>query len=72
MSEIELVLLLLVAVAALTPVARRLRVPYPILLVVGGLVLALIPIVPDIRITPELVFLLFLPPLVFRPAFITS
>jgi Na+/H+ antiporter len=72
MNEIELVLMLLVVIAALTPVARRLGVPYPILLVVGGLVLALIPIVPDIQLTPELVFLLFLPPLVFRAAFTTS
>jgi CPA1 family monovalent cation:H+ antiporter len=72
MNEIELVLLLLVVVAALTPVARKMRVPYPVLLVVGGLVLALIPIVPDIQLTPELVFLLFLPPLVFRAAFLTS
>src|SRR6476661_861728 len=72
MNDIELVLLLLVAVAALTPVARKLHVPYPILLVLAGLVLALIPIVPDIRLTPELVFFLFLPPLVYRAAFTTS
>lgn len=72
MSEIELVLLLLVAVAALTPVARKLNVPYPILLVLAGLILAVIPIVPDIQLTPELVFLLFLPPLVYRAAFTTS
>lgn len=72
MNEIELILLLLVVVAALTPVARRLHVPYPILLVVGGLVLALIPGVPDVQLTPELVFLLFLPPLVYRAAFTTS
>src|ERR1041385_3257772 len=72
MIEIELVLLLMVVVAALTPVARRLHVPYPVLLVVGGLVLALIPVVPDIQLTPEIVFLLFLPPLGFRAAITTS
>jgi monovalent cation/hydrogen antiporter len=72
MSEIELILLLLVVVAALTPVAKALRVPYPVLLVLGGLVLALIPAVPDITLTPELVFILFLPPLVYRAAFTTS
>src|SRR6476620_1447757 len=72
MNEIELVLLLLVAVAALTPLARVLRVPYPILLVGGGLLLALMPLRPGIQLTPELVFLLFLPPLVFRAAFTTS
>ena len=72
MNEIELILLLLVAVAALTPTARKLRVPYPVLLVTGGLILALLPIVPDIPLDPELIFLFFLPPLVFRAAFTTS
>ena len=72
MNEIELILLLLVVVAALTPIARTLRIPYPILLVLGGLVLAVIPAVPDVRLTPEIVFLLFLPPLVYHAAFNTS
>ncbi len=72
MNEVELVLLLLVVVAALTPIARKLHIPYPILLVIGGLVLTLIPIVPDFPLDPDLVFLVFLPPLVFRAAFTTS
>jgi CPA1 family monovalent cation:H+ antiporter len=72
MNEIELVLALLVVVAALTPLARVLRLPYPIVLVMGGLILALIPFVPDIPLAPELVFLLFLPPLLFRSAYSTS
>jgi monovalent cation/hydrogen antiporter len=70
--QIELVLGLLVAVAVLATLARPLGVPYPILLVVGGLVLALIPAVPDIELPPELVFLLFLPPLLYSAAFDTS
>lgn len=72
MNDIELVLLLLVMVTALTPVARRLRVPYPVLLVLGGLVLALIPAFPDIPLDPDLAFLLFLPPLLYSAAFNTS
>jgi Sodium/hydrogen exchanger family len=72
MHEIELVLALMVAVAALATVARALRIPYPILLVLGGLVLALLPVVPDVRLAPELVFLLFLPPLLYIAAFETS
>lgn len=72
MNEIELVLALLVVVTALTPIARVLRVPYPILLVLGGLILALLPIVPNIPLDPELVFLLFLPPLLYFAAFTTS
>lgn len=72
MNEIELILLLLVAVAALTPVAAKLHIPYPILLVIGGLLIAISPITPGIELTPELVFILFLPPLVYRAAFATS
>jgi hypothetical protein len=51
---------LLVVVAALTPIAKALRVSYPVLLVLGGLVLALLSDVPNIVLTPELVFLTFL------------
>ena len=72
MNDIELVLVLLVLVTALTPIARRLRVPYPVLLVLGGLLLALIPAFPDIPLDPQLAFLLFLPPLLYSAAFSTS
>jgi CPA1 family monovalent cation:H+ antiporter len=47
-------------------------VPYPILLVLGGLLLAVVPAVPDVQLAPELVFLLFLPPLLYEAAFGTS
>jgi CPA1 family monovalent cation:H+ antiporter len=55
----------LVAVAVLYEVSRRLGVPYPTLFVLGGLLLALIPGLPRIDFDPELVLLLFLPPLLF-------
>ena len=64
--------MLLVVVTALIPIAGRLRVPYPVLLVVAGLVLALLPIFPDVPIEPDLVFLLFLPPLLYSAAYNTS
>jgi CPA1 family monovalent cation:H+ antiporter len=63
--EVEIVLGLLVAVAALVALARKIKVPYPVMLVLGGLGLALVPGLPDIRLQPELVFLLFLPPLLY-------
>jgi monovalent cation/hydrogen antiporter len=72
MHEVELVLALLVVVAALAPAARRLGLPYPILLVVGGLALALIPGVPEVELSPDLALLLFLPPLLYIAAFNTS
>jgi len=47
----------LLTVAALVLVARRLAIPYPILFVIGGLLLGLIPVLPNARFEPELVFL---------------
>jgi CPA1 family monovalent cation:H+ antiporter len=72
MSPLELVLLLLVVAAAMAVAARRVNVPYPILLVIGGLALAFAPGLPRVRIDPELVLLLFLPPLLFAAAWLTS
>src|SRR5207253_1871606 len=70
--DIEIVLGLLVAVAALAALAHRLDVPYPILLVLGGAALALVPGLPHVELRPELVFLLFLPPLLYHQAFMAS
>lgn len=72
MYEIELFLSLLVAVSVLATVARALHLPYPILLVVAGLVLALVPGTPTVELAPEAVFLLFLPPLIYLAGFDSS
>ncbi len=63
---------LLLAVAVLALVARKLTIPYPILFVVGGLLLGLIPKLPKVRLDPELVFLFVLPPLLYPAALFTS
>lgn len=63
---------LLVAVAALSALARAIRVPYPILLVVGGLGLGFVPGVPDVQLNPDLVLALILPPLLYSAAFFSS
>ncbi len=74
MQEIVTVLGLLAVVAALVPLANRLAVPYPILLVIGGLILGFIPnkVLPDVTLAPDLVFLIFLPPLLYWEALTTS
>ncbi|HEY1478350.1 MAG TPA: cation:proton antiporter, partial [Chthoniobacterales bacterium] len=72
MDETELILICLVAVALLSIVAAKIRVPYPILLTIGGVVLALIPGLPAIHLEPKLVFNLFLPPLLYPAAIFTS
>ena len=71
-GKTELILICLVAVALLAIVARRIRIPYPILLTIGGVVLALIPGLPAIHLDPQLVFNLFLPPLLYPAAVYTS
>ena len=63
---------LLAAVAALLALAPRLRVPYPILLVLGGLAIGLVPGLPDFELEPELVLFGVLPPLLYSSAFFTS
>ena len=63
---------LLTAVAALLAVAPALRIPYPILLVLGGLAIGVIPGMPELELPPELVFFGVLPPLLYSAAFFTS
>src|SRR6266436_3898141 len=72
LHTIEVVLGILAAVAALALLSRKLPIPYPILLVIGGLALALIPELPRVPLDPELVFLFFLPPLLYPAALFTS
>src|SRR5258707_279225 len=72
LGETELILICLVVVALLAIVARRTRIPHPILLTIGGVILALIPGLPEIHLEPELVFNLFLPPLLYPAAVYTS
>jgi Na+/H+ antiporter len=69
---LDVILGLLVVVAALALLAQKISVPYPILLVLGGLVLALVPGIPPIKLSPHLVFALFLPPLLYPAALFTS
>ena len=69
---VEIFVGLLLAVAVLALLARRLHIPYPILFVIGGLLLGLIPKLPKVRLDPKLVFLFFLPPLLFPAALFTS
>jgi CPA1 family monovalent cation:H+ antiporter len=72
-DHIELVIFgLLVAVAALAVVAPLVRVPYPILLVIGGLAIGFVPGVPDLELDPDLVLLIFLPPLLYAAAFFSN
>jgi monovalent cation/hydrogen antiporter len=73
MHEVEFVLVsLLVSVAVLGAAARAVNIPYPIVLVVGGLALGFVPGLPDIELEPELVLVIFLPPLLYSAAFFAN
>jgi CPA1 family monovalent cation:H+ antiporter len=63
---------LLFGVGVLVVLAPVLRIPYPILLVLGGLALAFVPGLPEFELRPEVILLGFLPPLLYSSAFFTS
>ena len=65
-------LLLMVAIMLLIMLANRLKVAYPILLVLGGLAISLIPNMPAITLNPDLVLIIFLPPLLYTDVFSLS
>lgn len=71
LEQFEIVLGLLIAMVALVAIARRIKIPYPILLVLGGLVIGFIPALPNIALAPDLVFFLFLPPILQLAGFTT-
>ena len=72
MNQIESLIFLLGAAALLAQLARVLGVPYPILLVIGGLGLGFVPGLPVVQIDPDVIFILFLPPLLNAAAFSSS
>jgi monovalent cation/hydrogen antiporter len=67
-EKIQTLLVLLGIIGVLAVVAERVRFPFPILLVIAGLLIALYPGLPEMKLDPELVFLIFLPPLLFSAA----
>jgi len=69
MDVLSALLVELIVIAVLFELARRIGLPYPVLFVVGGLVLGFVPGLPRIALQPDLVLLVFLPPLLFSAAF---
>jgi CPA1 family monovalent cation:H+ antiporter len=67
-----LVFLILASIAILGVIAKWSKLPYPIVFLVGGIVLALIPGMPAVHLAPDLVFLVFLPPLIFGDGYVTD
>jgi Na+/H+ antiporter len=71
-ESIILYLSLVVVIMFLVMLAQRIKIAYPIVLVLGGLALSLVPGLPPVEIDPQLIFLIFLPPLLYEAAWRTS
>jgi monovalent cation/hydrogen antiporter len=71
MEEVATVLFLLFLVTLLAVITRRWTIPYPTVMVLTGLVVAMVPGLPHVQLMPEVVFLIFLPPLLYAAAFDT-
>jgi CPA1 family monovalent cation:H+ antiporter len=72
MQNIATVIFLLAVVTALAEVTDKVKIPYPILLVAAGIAMGMIPGLPNITIDPEIIFLVFLPPILYGAAWETS
>src|ERR1700754_507889 len=71
-ADIELFVFLLLAVAVLAGLGLRSGVPYPVALVLGGLVIGLVPGLPSPELDPDVVFFVFLPPLLYAASIAVS
>jgi CPA1 family monovalent cation:H+ antiporter len=71
-GEIEFLIAVLFAAAVLVRLADRVSIPYPIVLVIGGVAIGFVPGLPNITLEPDAVFLLFLPPLLHFAGFAAS
>ena len=65
-------LILIFAIVLIMMIADKIKVAYPILLIIAGLIISLIPGIPNITIDPEFIFLIFLPPLLYEAAWTIS
>ncbi|MBX2893999.1 MAG: Na+/H+ antiporter [Cyclobacteriaceae bacterium] len=72
MENVSLIIILLSIVTALAQVTDRIRIPYPILLVLVGIGIGLVPGLPNVHLNPDVVFLIFLPPVLYSAAWYTS
>ncbi|GAC1614501.1 MAG: Na+/H+ antiporter [Vulcanimicrobiaceae bacterium] len=68
----SLLIVLLTTIVVVAVIAKRLHIPYPIAFVIGGSVLAFVPSVPALQLDPDLVFLIFLPPLLYSGGWLTD
>ncbi len=71
LPELVAILGLLAAVIALAELAKKTRVPYPTMMVMAGLAITMMPFLPNLSLSPDVVFLVFLPPILYAGAWNT-
>jgi Na+/H+ antiporter len=69
MENYNIVIFIMAVMIGLSALADKVRIPYPILLIIAGITVGFIPTLPNVEINPEIVFLIFLPPLLYDAAF---
>ncbi|HYJ65679.1 MAG TPA: Na+/H+ antiporter, partial [Parafilimonas sp.] len=72
MNNFEIVIFLMTILIVLSAFTDKIKIPYPIVLVIIGLIIGFVPFLPNLRLDPNIVFLIFLPPLLYDAAFKTS
>jgi Na+/H+ antiporter len=69
MENYSIVIFILAIMIGLSAIADKVKLPYPVLLITAGVAIGFIPTLPDIELNPEIIFLIFLPPLLYESAF---
>jgi CPA1 family monovalent cation:H+ antiporter len=69
MEHYTIVIFLMAVMIGLSALAEKIKLPYPILLITAGIALGFIPSLPTIELDPEVIFLIFLPPMLYDAAF---
>ncbi len=69
MENYSVVIFIMAIMIGLSAIADRIKLPYPVLLIVAGIAIGFVPALPDVELNPEIIFLIFLPPLLYDAAF---
>jgi Na+/H+ antiporter len=72
MEYFKIIIIIMAVLISLSAIVDKLKLPYPVLLVITGLAIGFIPVLPDLPLDPDIIFLVFLPPLLYDAASRTS
>src|SRR5690349_20955604 len=72
MEKFSIVIFVLTVLITLSALIEKIRLPHPVFFVMAGLAIGFIPVLPDLVLDPEVVFVIFLPPLLYDAAYRTS